>query len=153
MNTTSIGSFKLIGLKLQHKTTNQNGQSGKDCGSHWQQFEAGNYTARIPGKLNEEVVAVYYDYEGDHTQPYAYFIGCKVAPGTPVPQGMDSIEIPAGSYTNLVAKGIMPDCVADAWRHIWDTYTNRAYGYDFEIYDERSRDWNNATVDIFISVP
>jgi len=27
------GDFKLVGLKLNGKTTNQNNQSGKDCGN------------------------------------------------------------------------------------------------------------------------
>ncbi len=152
MLTTTIGPFKLIGLKLPHKTTNMNGQSGRDCGAHWQQFETGDYAARIPGKLDKDIVAVYYDYEGDHTQPYAYFIGCKVAPDTPDPQGMDSLEIPSGPYNTIIAKGVMPDCVANAWINIWEGYDNRAYGYDFEIYDERSQDWNDATVNIFLSV-
>lgn len=35
--------FKLIGLKLDHKTTNEGGQSGIDCGNLWQKFEKENF--------------------------------------------------------------------------------------------------------------
>ena len=31
--------FKLVGLRLKGKTTNQNNQSSKDCGDLWQKFE------------------------------------------------------------------------------------------------------------------
>jgi predicted transcriptional regulator YdeE len=46
----------------------------------------------------------------------------------------------------------MPDCVADKWKELWGADMSRAYKADFEIYDEKSRDWKNAEVDIFISV-
>jgi predicted transcriptional regulator YdeE len=45
----------------------------------------------------------------------------------------------------------MPDCVANAWKEIWQSKLSRAYEKDFEIYDEKSQDWNNAEVSIFIS--
>jgi len=47
----------------------------------------------------------------------------------------------------------MPNCIGNAWREIWENTTrNRAYAYDFEIYSEKAADWNNAEVDIFLSV-
>jgi predicted transcriptional regulator YdeE len=78
MDKIKKDEFKLIGLKLNNKTTNENGQSGIDCGSLWQTFEIENFAERIQDKLSDEIYAVYYDYEGDHTKPFSYFIGCKV---------------------------------------------------------------------------
>jgi predicted transcriptional regulator YdeE len=46
----------------------------------------------------------------------------------------------------------MPDCVANAWKEIWSSGMPRAYQVDFEVYDEKSGDRNNAEVDIFISI-
>ena len=152
MNEITIKEFKLIGLALKTKTTNENGQSGIDCGTLWQQFEEANCAAKIPEKLSNEIFAVYYDYEGDYTKPFSYFIGCKVRNATKVPEGMDSLVIPDQRYKQFFAKGIMPDCVANKWKEIWSSDISRAYQADFEIYDERSKDWNNAEVDIFISV-
>lgn len=40
--------FKLVGLKLKGKTTNQNNQSGKDCGYLWQKFQTEKIFERIP---------------------------------------------------------------------------------------------------------
>lgn len=143
----------MIGLKLNKQTTNEGGQAGIDCGNLWQQFEQEKYFDRIPDKIGNDICAVYFDYEGDHTKPYSYFIGCRVPADTVVPEGMDSLDIPAQTYTQLLAKGKMPDCIANCWREIWASDMNRAYGYDFEVYDERCRDWNNAEVDVFVTVP
>jgi len=76
MDKTQKSEFKLIGLKLDNKTTNEGGKSSIDCGSLWQKVERENLVERIPEKLSEEIYAVYFDYEGDHTKPFSYFIGC-----------------------------------------------------------------------------
>jgi predicted transcriptional regulator YdeE len=151
MDKIKKAEFKLIGLKLDNKTTNEGGQSSIDCGNLWQKFEKENFVERIPDKLGDEIHAVYFDYEGDHTRPFLYFIGCKVKLEAEVPQGMDNLVIPAGSFTRVIAKGKMPDCVASSWKDIWNSKIDRTYKYDFEIYDERSKDWSNAEVEIFVS--
>jgi predicted transcriptional regulator YdeE len=150
MNNIKKDGFSLIGLKLGHKTTNEAEQSGIDCGTLWQKFETEGVAEQIPGKLDNAIYAVYFDYEGDHTKPYSYFIGCRVDAATDVPKGMDSLVINGGNYSRITAKGKMPDCVADAWRGIWKSKMTRAYRNDFEIYDERSKDWSRAEVDIFV---
>jgi predicted transcriptional regulator YdeE len=147
-----LKEFQLIGLALKTKTTNENGQSAIDCGNLWQQFDNGDYAEKIPGKLSNEIFAVYHNYEGDHTKPFSYFIGCKVKDDTEIPDDLDGLRIPNGVYEKLVAKGKMPDCVADAWKEIWRSNQPRAYDTDFEVYDEKSTDWNDAEVAIFISV-
>ena len=147
-----LEEITLIGLSLQTKTTNAHGQSKIDCGNLWQEFEKGNYADKIPGKLNDEIFAVYHQYEGDHTKPFSYFIGGKVKSGTDVPKGLNGLIIPNGEYQHIIARGKMPDCVAHAWKDIWSSDIPRAYQADFEIYDERSKDWNNAEVDIFLSI-
>ena len=152
MNWINIPEFKLIGLKLIDKTTNEDGQSSIDCGNLWQKFVQENFAQKIPSKLNDEIYAVYFDYEGDYTKPFSYFIGCKVKLDTEAPNGMDSLTIPFGNYLKLTAKGEIPDCITGVWKEIWNSEINREYKYDFEIYNERSKDWSNAEVDIFISV-
>lgn len=152
MDKIEIEGFKLVGLALTTKTTNESGQSAIDCGNLWQKFETESLAGKIPGKISDEIYAVYYNYEGDYTKPFSYFIGCKVKADAQVAPGMDSLEIAGGSYQKFVAEGIMPDCVANSWKEIWTTDIPRAYRADFEIYDERSKDWKDAEVEIFISV-
>ncbi len=68
------------------------------------------------------------------------------------PHGMDSLLVPAESYSKIIAKGKMPDCVENSWKGIWASNIDRAYNYDFEIYNERSKDWSNTEVEIFVSL-
>ncbi|GET26063.1 GyrI-like domain-containing protein [Prolixibacter sp. NT017] len=144
--------IRLIGLALPGKTTNDNGQSMVDCGSLWQRFEKEAVASRVPGKVNENVIAVYHQYDGDYTQAFSYFIGCPVEEGVPVPEEMDELVIPGGAFEKVTARGQMPACIAEAWQYIWRSDMDRAYHADYEIYDERSLDWNKAEVDIYISV-
>lgn len=141
----------LMGLALDKKTHNTNGQSAIDCGNLWQEFEKRKISSQIPNPLDGEIFAVYYNYEGDHTKPYSYFIGCKVQQDTEAPEGLDCLTIPESTYQRIEAKGKMPDCVAAAWMNIWNADLPRAYQYDFEVYDDRSRDWQQVVVDIFLS--
>lgn len=152
MNKTEIEEIRLIGLSLKKKTTNEKGQSSIDCGALWQKFESENYYKKIPGKISDEIMAVYHSYEGDHTKPFSYFIGCIVRRGTVVPDGLDSLSIQQGIYKKITASGKMPDCIAKAWQEIWSSDLPRSYQTDFEVYDERSHDWYNAEVDIFVSI-
>lgn len=144
-------ALKLVGLRLNGKTTNQNNQSGKDCGSLWQKFETEKIFDLIPEKLSNEVYAVYFDYEKDETAPFSYFIGCKVPENSDTPSELQTLVIPAQTYTKLTAKGKMTACITDTWKEIWDSDIQRKFAFDFEVYDERSRDWNDAEVDIYIS--
>jgi predicted transcriptional regulator YdeE len=142
----------LIGIDLGFKTTNENEKAAIDCGSLWQRFEKEKIHGRIPNKINNEVIAAYYEYEGDHTQPYSYFIGCEVEKGTKVPDGLSSVKIGSGTFRIEVAKGRMPNCIGEAWRKIWKQNGPRKYTVDFEVYGEKSYDWQNAEVDIFLAV-
>lgn len=141
-----------MGLDLGKKTTNEGGRSGIDCGSLWQKFESEHVAEKIQGRIGNEIYAIYFAYEGDHTRPFSYFIGCKVQPDAKIPQDLSSLKIPEQKYIKVVASGKMPDCISNAWRNIWRSDIKRAYQFDFEIYDERSQDWENAEVDIFVSV-
>lgn len=146
-----IPPIKLIGLKLGKKTVNKDGQSSIDCGNLWQQFEKEHIAGQIPNKLSDEVYAVYYDYEGDYTEPFSYFIGCKVDAKSDPPKGLASLMIPEQNYVKVIASGKMPDCISKGWEQIWHSDIERSYKYDFEVYDRRSKKWSSAEVDIFVS--
>jgi len=98
------------------------------------------------------VYAVYYNYDGDYTQPFGYFIGVPVGEDTTVPAGMIRLELPTGKYHHFAAKGKMPDCMFEAWNQVWTSDINRSYTADYEVYGSKSADLENAEVDIFIAV-
>lgn len=149
--TVEIKELKLVGLDLGHKTTNKNGQSSIDGGNLWQKFEHGKFADKIRNKTGDEVYAVYYGYEGDHTEPFRYFIGCRVADHPEVPEDMQSLIIPEGTFKKITARGKMPDCMQNTWKDIWASNLERSYRFDFEVYDERSHDWSDAEIDIYLS--
>jgi predicted transcriptional regulator YdeE len=144
--------IRLMRISLKSKTSNLNGQSAVDCGNLWQEFERGAFSGKIPGRLSNSVYAVYYAYEGDYMQPFSYFIGYPVKKDAQANPGIEMLTIPAGAYKKFTAEGVLPDCISNAWKNIWKSDNPRAYQFDFEVYDERSRNWNNAEVDIFVSV-
>ena len=152
MSIVQVTEKKLIGLGLKNKTTNTNGQSSIDCGSLWSEFHKHKYGDAITAKLSNDIFGVYYDYEGDHNHPFSYFIGYEVNDISSIPSGLQSLTIPAGAYEKITAKGVMPECVTNVWKHIWQTAYARTFQVDFEIYDERSKDWNKAEVDVYLSV-
>ena len=148
----SIDEIKLIGLSLKHKTSNRNGQSQLDCKALWLQFESAKHAATIPDKMTGEILGVYYGYSGDETQSFRYFIGCKVQSYAANCTALQTLTIPAGDYQKIVAKGKLPESVSNAWENIWQSNLPRSFLVDFEVYDERCKDGNNAEVDIYVSL-
>lgn len=145
-------SFKLIGIALDHKTTNENNQSSTDCGNLWQRFEKDKIFELIPNKVSNEVYAVYFDYEKDETKPFSYFIGCKVDENAETPNSLQFLEIPSQHYVKVTAIGVMTGCITEAWKKFWHSQIQRKFGFDFEVYDERSQNWNDAELDIYVSI-
>ena len=67
-------------------------------------------------------------------------------------------EIPSSRYLIFTTgPGTLPDIIIKAWQEIWHFFEanneyRRAFVGDFERYDERAQDPNNAVVDIYISI-
>ncbi|SHN14458.1 Predicted transcriptional regulator YdeE, contains AraC-type DNA-binding domain [Cyclobacterium lianum] len=152
MEKITLPGFQLIGLRLAAKTSNENGQSMLDCGHLWQEFERGQYFKKIPNKIDNNIYAVYYEYEGDHSEPFSYFIGCKIRPQSGDLSGLHMLNMPTQRYCKITAKGKMPDCMSASWRKIWDSKMNRTFGFDFEVYGEKSQNRDDTEVDIYVSV-
>ena len=150
--TQNTEEFILVGISLGRKTTNENGQSAIDCGGLWTRFEKEQVASKIKNKTDESVIAVYHNYEGNHEDPFDYFIGCKVNAAEELEEGLETLKIKAGKFSKYTAKGKLPDCIASAWQRIWNSESSRAYHQDFEVYDERSHNWEDGEVDIYISV-
>lgn len=148
----TIDEIKLIGLALKNKTSNINGQSHLDCKNLWHTFEDAKLAETIPDKISKEVLGVYFGYEGDSTQAFRYFIGCKVNSYAANCTHLQTLTIPGGNYQKIVVKGKLPDCMMEAWKDIWSGNLHRTYQVDFEVYDARCKDWENAEVDIYVSV-
>jgi predicted transcriptional regulator YdeE len=152
METVKIDTFRLKGLPLGQKTTTRGGQASMDCRRLWEIFNAEFYFNKIIDKISNEIYAVYYDYEGEKGERFSYFIGCKVPYESAMTEGMKTIEIPSGTYMYNPVKGKLPESIANTWKQINQTAQGRAYEFDFEVYTDKSMDWEDAEIDVFISV-
>ena len=151
MTIQQIASFSVIGISV--RTTNENGQSGTDIPALWGKLMSEGILEKIPNKIDHTLYCIYTDYEKDHTKPYTTILGCKVLDLTDIPNGMVGKTFSEASYERFVAKGnLMHGAVFDEWTKIWSSDLNRAFTADFEVYDSKSQNPENAEVDIFVAV-
>ena len=139
----------VIGVSI--RTSNEDGRYMKEVPPLWDKFYRENMLEKIPNKVDQNLLAVYSDYEKDYTKPFSYLIGCKVSSLDTIPEGMVGIEIKPSSYTVFTTKGAFPQSMADAWHRIWDSKVKRSYTTDFEIYTPDFNPQNNPEVEIFIA--
>lgn len=152
MNKSEI---KIIGISIRTNNKNEMSGNGK-IGSQWQKFYEQNVESQIPNKSHPGTVhAIYTDYESDENGEYSFILGAEVRNFDNIPQGMVAKTIPASKYAVYTSRrGPMPDIIFEIWKHIWNLKSGykRAYLGDFEVYDSRSKDPNDAIVDVYLSI-
>jgi predicted transcriptional regulator YdeE len=141
-------NFKIIGIEVHMS----NETAMIEIPRLWENFYAKKIKDRIPNKINNDVLAVYTDYEGNHTKPYSYLLCCEVNSLDVIPEGMIGKEILSAQYEMFTAKGKMPDKIVEMWQRIWDPdiEKRRAYVADFEVYGEKYGDPENSEVEIYV---
>lgn len=154
MDLLPIEAFSIVGISL--RTDNSDFEKlTSDLQRLWSKFLAENISDKIPNKINADIYCVYNDYEGDWTKPYSALLGCRVANLGNIPSGLIGKSFKSGSYKKFTAQGnLLQGVVLDTWKHIWSEDANlpRTYIADFEVYSEKSQNFENAEVDIFIGV-
>lgn len=151
MNYQTIEKFYIIGIST--RTTNENGQSAADLDKLWGRFWGEEIQKQIPNQVNDDVYAVYTDYETDFTGPYTAIIGAAVRSLDNIPEGFVGITIEKTDYQKFISKGKMPEAITNTWMKIWqDEDLNRSYKADFTIHGKKFYDGDNAEVETFISV-
>lgn len=146
-----IQKFNVIGISV--RTTNVNGQSGKDIPALWNTFMSEAIQSKIPGKISEELFCIYTDYEKDHTKPYTTILGCKVDSLDFIPENMVGKTIASANYEQLIAKGNLTEGVVyNKWLEIWNLDLDRSFTADFEVYGEKAENPENAEVAIYIAI-
>lgn len=148
--TKTKDEIKVVGIEL--KTSNQNGQATKEIPLFWQKFYAQNIKDQIPNKIDNEVLGLYIDYEGDFTAPYSFVICYKVSNLENIPQGMVGKTIPSSNYAVFTATGKFPENILETWQKIWKSDLNRTYSGDFEVYEQDFSATQNPEVNVYISI-
>jgi len=149
--------FSVIGIA--ERTTNAKEMSGEGViGKQWGRFMQENLLAQIPNKADSSIIAVITDYASDKDGEYTHLIGARVTSTADLPAGMVVKKVPAGKYAIFTSdKGPVAQVVVGTWQRIWAQPKSapggiRAYKADYEVYDERAMDPQNATMDIHLGI-
>ena len=150
--------FIVVGIEAL--TTNAKEMSGEGIiGKQWARFVQENLAAQIQNKADSSsVLAVYSDYASDKDGEYSFLIGARVISADNVPAGMIAKKIPAGRYAVFTSeKGPVMKVVPGLWQKIWgipksEPGGDRAYKADYELYDARAIDPQNAQVEIHVGI-
>ena len=161
MNKTKqqVSEIKLIGITARTSNAREMNPETAKISATMQKFFGSGMQEQIFGRKNPGTVfAVYSNYESDEHGEYTYFLGEEVKDFENIQQGFETLTIPAQNYVKFTSNpGKIPAVCIDMWQNIWkmkaaDLGGERAYIADFEVYDERSRDHNNVTLDIYIGI-
>jgi len=143
-------TFKIIGIVV--RTTNTNDQSKTDINALWNRWFTENIATRIPNTISDHLYNVYTDYESDEFGFYNTILGYKVSTLASVPKGLIGKQIPVTKYKKFVSEGKLPDCVVKTWETIWSLKFNRSYIADFDVYDPKTMNPENAIVKTYLSI-
>lgn len=133
--------FEVIGLGLALESGNQ----PEKIGQLWQQFFQNEVVEKIPGKVNENLIGLYTDYEGDQTAGMMVVVGAAVMDTELAPEGMVKKSIPAGNYAVFTAE--KAEDVGKVWHEIWNTDLKRTFVADFEVYK-----MDGSPIEIYIGI-
>jgi predicted transcriptional regulator YdeE len=152
-----LDGFTVIGISVRSNNAKEQSPDG-NIGKQWQRFMQQGLLSKIPYKADSNIIAVYTDYASDKDGEYTFVLGAKVSSDKDVPAGMVAIKVPSGRYAMFTSeKGPAYRVVPELWRRIWampkaSSGGDRAYKTDFEVYDQRAMDPQNAQVDIYIGI-
>ena len=140
----------ILGIAL--RTSNDKDRAEKEIPAHWNRFFTERIADKIPNKLNNSVLSLYTDYEGDFTKPYSCIIGYEVPDLKNIPSGLTGRVIPEAEYTLFPATGQFPTSVVATWQKIWTSPLKRAYTVDFEVYPPDFAAQISPEIKIYISL-
>ncbi len=157
---TNLDEIKLVGIEGRTSTAAEMNPQTAIIGQTVQRFFHQGLMNNIPDRKSAgKTFCVYTNYESDLNGAYTYFIGEEVSTFDNVDQNeFATLTIPAQSYAKFTSEpGQMPYVCINMWQHIWQMTDaelggTRPYTADFEVYDERSVDPNNAVLDIYIAL-
>lgn len=123
--TAQRESFDLVGL-----STRASNDDPRPIGALW--GRSGELRGEVAGALDDDLWAVYCEYESDHTRPYTFFLGRRVGTGAAAPAGLARRTVPAGTYAVVPAHGPQPATLIATWQAIWAMPLDRTYVADVE---------------------
>jgi predicted transcriptional regulator YdeE len=150
--------FTVIGIEARTSNAQEMTHNGV-IGKQWVQFMKENLAAQIPNKADATpLIALYTDYVSDKDGEYTFLLGARVTSAAQVPAGMAARKVPGGRYAVFTSeKGPAEKVVVETWQRIWSIPKgslggDRAYKTDYEVYDKRATNPENAQVEVHVGV-
>jgi predicted transcriptional regulator YdeE len=152
-----VQGFTVVGVTARTNNANEMTPAGA-IGKLWGRLMQENLLGKIPNRADENIVAVYTDYASDKDGDYTYILGAKVSRDAELPAGMIATQIMTGKYAVFTSeRGPSSKVVPETWQKINNLPKtvpggDRTYKSDFEVYDERARNPQDAVVDVYIGI-
>lgn len=149
-------TYEIVDLKektvvgLSARTNNSSPDMGMVIGGMWQQFYGTGIYSAIEHKSTGKALGIYTEYEGNEKSDYTALVACEVDQVDAVPEGTVVKTIPAGKYAKFVIKGHVQKAVMEFWQELWSMDLPRAFGSDFEEYQDG--DMEQAEIHIYIGL-
>lgn len=136
----ALDAMFIIGTEIRTKNQLEAKRTTARIPSHWDRFTRQALAERIPDAAGDDVFGIYTHYVSGQQGEYSHIIGKEVSSLQHIPDGMVGLMIPEGEYLLFIAEGEMPGAITRAWREIQEYFAEapeyeRAYTYDFEVYD------------------
>jgi len=154
---SQMQGFTMVGIAGRTSNAKEMTREGI-IGKFWGRLMQDNLLKRIPNRADENIIAVYTDYASDHNGDYTYVLGAKVTQESEIPAGMVATKVASGKYADFMSeRGQASRVVPEIWRKINGLPSrvpggDRTYRSDFEIYDQRARNPQDAIVEVFVAI-
>lgn len=132
------------------RTSNASPDMTKVISGLWQRLYSAEGYPLIQGKANDKAIGMYTDYSSDENGEYTAAVGCEVTEAFEGAGDIELMTIPSGKYAKFVVRGNMVKAVNDFWQELWHMELDRAFGCDFEEY--QNADPDNAEIHIYIGL-
>lgn len=151
-------SFQIVGISAQTSNAKEITSQAK-IPQLWNDFYQQNIIEQIANRKNSNIYGLYSDYETDVNGEYFITLGVQMLNSLDgdIPAGLTVKTVPAAKYLVFTSdQGALPDVVIQTWQDIWAWFANsgveRTYTGDFELYDERCANPQEAQIEIYIAV-
>lgn len=160
MNTNVMvkPAIEIAGVSVRTTNEQETGPNGQ-LSMLWNTYFQSGIAERIQASNPHLIYALYTHYESDASGAYTVILGHEMG-DQHNPQALEGLAhtvIPEAQYMIFRTKrGPVFEVVAGAWQQIWsffeDSSVERTYSGDFELYDSREFDPNDAEIDIYIAI-
>ncbi|MGE3346161.1 MAG: GyrI-like domain-containing protein [Ramlibacter sp.] len=127
-------ALTVVGIEL--RTTNED--AFQTIPAHWARFSQQAVASRVPGRLSDDVYAVYTHFQNagrNNLGLYSLVIGPAVAASAAVPEGLVRVVVPASRRAVFPVAPGRPDLVGAAWQAIWQrTDLRKTFIAEYEHY-------------------